>query len=57
MQSFVVVASFVLELVGGGSNDSPVGTNVSENTISFSGLIFTRIDPNRILFLRIASKR
>ena len=41
MQSFVLVASLVLELVGveggggGGQNVLPLGTNVSENTLGF----------------------
>ena len=31
MQSFIVVASLILELVGG-QNEPPLGTNISKNT-------------------------
>ena len=37
MQSFIVVASLILELVGG-QNDPPLGTNISKNTLGFLGL-------------------
>ena len=39
MESFVAVASLVLELVGGGQNDTQLGTNVSENT-----MVLLRVD-------------
>ena len=34
MQSFIVVASLILELVGG-QNDPPLGTNISKNALGF----------------------
>ena len=39
MQSFIVLESSVLELVGGHFDPHHLGTIVSENTLSFEGLI------------------
>ena len=35
MQSFVIIASLVLELVAGQNDPPPLGTNVSENTLGY----------------------
>ena len=45
MQSFIVVASLVLQLAGGGGcqNDPLLGISVSENTLGFYGLTFVKL--------------
>ena len=38
MQSFIVLASLVLELVGGQNEPPPLGTNVAKNPLGLQGL-------------------